>query len=251
DDVILCLDKPAKKSLLESIRKVYAYCNTKDVTNILEVEKDPEYSFHQAWVRRKGFLEAKHDEILTGDIDLFVFPSCLEAINMLGKRNIGLVSLSKLRERKGLIGQLRNFMEKLIRMYAKNLDPNIAGRDYFTGLYALYRPYWLNSESPDSIKKLTNPSITPIEPLNEYSDIGEDTHLRDWMIKKYKCLHLPDTGALVTRLGNEDSKKIQYKTGKKYAHEGKNFFYVLRHALIHIRPHVIVSYLKYRYTRIK
>ena len=184
DDVILCLDKPAKKSLLESIGKVHYYCNTKDVTSILEVEKDPEYSFHQAWVRRRGFLEAKHDEILTGDIDLFVFPPCLKAIDMLGKGNIGLVSLSKIRERKGLIGKLRNYMEKLIRMYATNLGPNIAGRDYFTGLYALYRPYWLNSESLDSIKKLTNPSVTNIEPLVEYSDIGEDTHLRDWMINK-------------------------------------------------------------------
>jgi hypothetical protein len=196
-------------------------------------------------------LEAKYDKILTGDIDLFIFPSCLKAINKLGEKNVGLVSLSKLRERKGLIGRLRNFMEKLIRIYAKKLDPNVAGLDYFTGLYAVYRPYWLNSENLDSIKKLKNPSKARLGPLKEDSNIGEDTHLRDWMIKKYKCLYLPDIGAQVTRLGLEDSKKIQYKTGKKYVHEGKNFFYVLRHALIHIRPHVIVSYLKYRYAKMK
>jgi FkbM family methyltransferase len=251
NDVILCLDKPADKDLLESIRKVYDLCNAKDVTKILEVEKDLDYDFHQAWVRRKGFLEAKHDKILTGDIDLLVYPSCLKAIKKLGKKNVGLVSLSKLRERKGLIGQLRNFMENLIRIYAKKLDPKVAGLDYFTGLYAVYRPYWLNSENLGSIKKLKNPSTAPLRPLKEDSSIGEDTHLRDWMIKKYECLYLSDIGAKVTRLGLEDSKKIQYKTGKKYVYEGKNIFYVLRHALIHGRPHVVVSYLKYRYAKIK
>ena len=57
------------ESLYDKSRQI-----TRDASQlkILEVEKKNDYSFQQAWVRMKGFLEARNDVILTGDIDLYI-----------------------------------------------------------------------------------------------------------------------------------------------------------------------------------
>jgi hypothetical protein len=249
DDLIICTDKPAPDAVSKAVKRVSEVCHATDLTRIVEVERNPEYRFHQAWVRRKGFLSAKHRRILTGDIDLRVHQSCLSAVALVGKDGVGLVSLSKRRCRRGFTGNLRNFMEKLARTYAKAIGLRKAGQAYFTGLYAIDREAWLDSEPLAGIKRLGDPKTAELR-LDSWSGYaGEDTFLRDWMIKKHKVLYLPDIGADDERLGLEDSKFIQFKIGRKYAHDRKNLAWVLRHAMIHIRIHVIAGYMYERFGR--
>ena len=47
-EVILCLDKPAPKNVVEVIRKVARKCKAEKITKIIEVERRPDYKFHQA-----------------------------------------------------------------------------------------------------------------------------------------------------------------------------------------------------------
>lgn len=210
---------------------------------ILEVAQNPAYRFHQAWVRRSGFRAAKYDTILTGDIDLLIYPACLKAIELVGQENVGLVSLSKLRRRQGFVGGLRNLMEHATRTYARVIRKRKAGLVFFTGLYVIDRKAWLDSEPLEGIKGLEDPKTAPLRLDSWGGYAGEDTFLRDWMIKKHRCLYLPDIGAVDTRLGLEDTRFIQLKIGRKFAHEKRSPLRVLLHTIIHVRPYVLVGYM--------
>lgn len=241
DELILCFDKPANKDCVEIAEHVAKVHSTK--LRIVEVENNPEYKFQQAWIRRKGFLTARNDVILTGDIDLRVFSSCLKAVELVGKNDVGLVSLSKYRFRKSLIGRLRALLEKVTRIYGKTLGKQWAGLAYFTGLYAIHRPFWLDSEDVESIKGLENPKTAPLSFTSWGGYVGEDSHLRDFMVTTHRVLYLLDIGAEDLRPGLEDTKQIQCKIGLKFAYEGRSPLHPLRHSLIHLRPFVLGSYI--------
>jgi len=249
DDIMVCTDKPAPEAVKQAVKRVSEACHTADATRIVEVERNPEYRFHQAWVRRKGFLSARHQTILTGDIDLRVYRSCLKAVALVGKDGVGLVSLSKRRCRKGFIGNLRNFMDRLTRTYARAIGRKKAGQAYFTGLYAIDRDAWLDSEPLEGIKQLEDPKTAQLRLDSWGGYAGEDTFLRDWMIKKHRVLYLPDIGADDERLGLEDSKFIQLKIGRKFAYDRKGLLSVLKHGIVHVRIQVIVGYVNERLRR--
>lgn len=241
NEVLLCLDYPADSKLVETIWRVADACHTLSETRIIEVHRDSSYRFHQANVRRTGFREAKHDIILTGDIDLVVFPSCLEALQYVGEDDVGLVSLSKRRRKPSLVGKLRSFIENLARYHASTMSKKDAGKAYFTGLYWLYRPYWLDSESVEALKRLPNPknpSALYFAGFGGY--MGEDTFLRNCMIKKHNVLYLPSVGADDLNAGLEDTSVIQVKIGRKYAFD-HNLANGVRHAVVHVRPYVLLG----------
>lgn len=242
DEMIICLDKPADKSCVDVATRMASEHNVN--LRILEIEKNSDYVMHQAWVRRKGFLEAENDIILTGDIDLYVYPTCLKAIELVGENNVGLVSLSKLRNTHNFSGWLRNKLFNLAVWYAKKVGYTMAGQAYFTGLYCIYRPYWLDSEDEKSIKSMPHPYYAPITMDSWGGYRGEDTHLRDFMIKKHKCLYLPDIGAEDLRPGLEERKEIQTRMGLQFAYEGRSPGRVLMHSIIHLRPYVFLAYVK-------
>ena len=240
DEILLCFDFPAPTASVQEAAKIAAKHHVN--LRILEVSRNAAYNFHQAWVRRSGFRAARNDVILTGDIDLLVYPSCLKAINLVGTGHIGLVSLSKKRRRRGT-ARLRNVMDALARRYALVLGSAKAGQAYFTGLYGLYRPMWLDSEPEDVIKMLYDPkSETAI--LDSWGGYrGEDTFLRDCMLNKHEVRYLPDVGALDCCPSLEDTKPIQMRIGACFAAECRSPLFVFRHSLIHLRPYVLGSYL--------
>lgn len=240
NDIIICTDNPAPKELVNTIMEIVKNDHAEDRVRILHVEKNPDYKFHQAWVRRSGFRAAKHDIILTGDIDLVVYPICQKAVELVGKDGVGLVSLSKIRYRQGFMGQLRYLVERQSKYYAKLLKGKAPA--YFTGLYALYRPYWLDSENEESLKHMINPYYAPLIVDSWGGYKGEDTHLRDWMVKKYKVTYLPDIGAEEFQGGLEERKDLQIKIGAKFAVEGRTPVAVLRHSVASMRPYVFRSY---------
>jgi FkbM family methyltransferase len=241
-EILLGLDQPASQKCVSLAKEI---ASRYDVNlRIIEIERNPEYKMYQAWARRKCFREAEHDIILTGDIDLYVYPACIKAVELVGKGNVGLVSLSKLRNQRSFSGILRNFIHNRVRESRRRKGLLKENRSYFTGLYCIYRPYWLDSEDEVSIKNMLHPYDAPLLVDSWGGYRGEDTHLRDHMIKKYQCVYLADIGAEDLRPGLEERKQIQSKIGMMFAHEGRSPVSVLNHALFNLRFHVYKSYMK-------
>ena len=250
-EVILCLDKPAPRNVVETIRKVARKCNAEKITRIIEVERRPDYKFHQAWVRRKGFLEAKNNIILTTDIDLVINRNVLKAVRMVGKNNIGLVSLSKFEYPNSIQTFLRMMsrgMLKIIHKIAK-----IGTVTGFTGLYCIWKAYWMDSEPEEGIKNLVNPkeklrrgiriSKSDFEAYRDIFPMGEDTYLRDCMEKKHRVVYLSDIGAIVLTNPLESHPDIQYCKGIYFALKGRKLLVSIGRSLIRFEPYYLCGYL--------
>jgi len=247
-EVLLCLDKPAPKKVIGLINKLTSFLGVEDLTRIIEVELNPEYAFHQAWVRRKGFLEAKYDRILTTDIDLVINKNVLKAVEMVGKDNIGLVSLSKRRAITGFRSLYTRIMECFINRLRRyvNLVSGLSSTT-FTGLYAIWRPYWLDSEDA-GIKKLVNPKQllrgenVKLDVKNVYPT-GEDTYLRDCMVLKHSAVYLPDIGATCLTKSLEEHPNVQFWKGFYFAIQGRSMFGALVRTALHLQFPYLVGHV--------
>ncbi len=222
-DVVLCVDSPVGQKLLEAIR---SGSNDDPRVRIIEVPENKEWLFRQALIRRTGFKAAKHDRVLSGDIDIVVNRNCLKAIELVGEGNVGLVSLSK-RRGAGTFGELvRNASKKAIKITKR--------RAFFTGLYALYRPYWLDSEKEEEVRRIPHPhSPGLLKGVAPY--VGEDVILRNYMRKKHKVVYLPDVGGKDLRISLEDRPVVQRKLGERFFMEGRSISYVLPRSIMYAR----------------
>ena len=160
DEVILCTDDPTPKIVSRTVEKIAKAHNMENRTKILPVPRNTEYAYHQAWVRRSGYLAAKNDVILTTDVDLKITRNVLRAIQLVGKDNVGLVSLTKIRPPYDVLTFARLFGTTSLRilyfLLLRHQKERKSGKGLkmtlFTGLYAFYRPYWLDSED-EGVKK--------------------------------------------------------------------------------------------------
>lgn len=249
DELLLCLDKPAPEDMLEIIEKVSRQYKAENIVKVLQVPKG-EWGDQQMKARRTGFLEARNDRILTGDIDLIVNRNVLQTVALVGKNDIGMVSCSKLRLPHNLIGICRLLGEFFLKKCVHHVA-NLAGKSMaatgFTGLYALWRPFWLNAEPLDEAKQYSmvkrkirdGKQLT----LGDFIQTGEDGFLRDHMIKKYKVIYLSDIGATVLSDPLGDQPLIQYTTGIYFAMSGRNWLATLGRTFFRIQPYYLVGYM--------
>ncbi len=199
-DLVLCFDKPAHAKTVETVKAVTKKYNREEQTKIIEVARNPEYLFHQAWVRRSGFREATCDVILTGDIDQSVNQNCLKAVSLVGHNNIGLVSLQKFYMPKNIAQFYRTVVGTSFRLLS-NLS---AGHRFtgFTGLYAFYRPFWIETELEEEAKKIVSSKVWLSKENDTLPDMyvtGEDVFLRDKIATKYNVILLSTIGAVSWR----------------------------------------------------
>ena len=249
-EVIFCFDNPPHKEAYEIAKKI-ADKHKNIPTKFLFVDRNPEFAFHQAWVRRKGFLEAKFDKILTTDIDLVINKNVLKAVKIVGENTIGLASCQKFSYPKSLVGFWRimgqTFLKKLVYpLWHRHREEGLQ-MTTFTGLYALYRPYWLDSED-DGIKRLENPKTVLRkggEPVVGYKVcLGEDTYLRNCMEKKHKVAYLSDIGAvIVTEQELKYHPHVQFERGRYYFERGRSFLGAIVTMVMHFQPHYLKGYL--------
>lgn len=254
-EIILCFDKPAPDDCVALARLIARFYNVH--LRILEVERNSEYSFHQAWVRRKGFLEAKHDRILTGDIDLIVNKNVLKAVKMVGKNNVGLVSCSKFRVPTNLTSLWRCFGHNILRKIiaialTQQFIPPGLRMTTFTGLYAISRPCWRQSED-EGIKTLVNPKqalrgdYTSSNPLGATSCPGEDSYLRDCMVKKFKVVYLHDIGAKDVQNALRNHPSVQFEVGRYNALErNRSLLGAIVHTICYFHPYYLQGFLNGR-----
>lgn len=228
DELILCLDEPKDKKLVQTITNILNKFNFSEKTKIITVSKSLDYSFHQAKVRREGFKQAKHDRILTVDADTVVNNNVLKALYMVGKNNVGFVSCSTSHVKKGPL----NFWRYLTFKIANKVSP-----PKFTGLYSIWRPYWLETEN-EKIKSLPNARTAK----GGFALIGEDAFLHNCMKNKHKCIHLSDFGGYCLQNDCNDLPHVQFETGRFYSKKF-NFFQVLFRSILFLRPQILKGYL--------
>jgi hypothetical protein len=231
-EVIICTDKPTPRKVRQVVQKVAVACDALDITRIVEVERDPEYKYHQAWVRRTGFRKAKYDRILTVDADLVINKKVLKAVELVGKDNIGLVSCSKKYPYKGIQKMWRMITQKIV---------NLVYPIRFTGLYAIWRPYWLDSED-EGIKRLRSPKKIMDGSFEEVV-FGEDVYLHNCLIKKHKGVYLRDVGAVCLTADAQDKPYVQFQSGRYFASRNYNIFQILAKSILYLRFHVMLGWL--------
>lgn len=246
-EIILCLDKPAPTKLKALICHVARNCHARHITRIIEVEKNPEYGYHQAWVRRRGFHEAMFPRILTTDIDIVMNRNVLKALEMVGNENIGLVSLSKFRYPNSIMHFLRlygsSIMSKYVHHFAKAYRGNGLSTTTFTGLYAIWKEYWLDSEPEEELKGLKSSKKSLEWEFHVVRATGEDTFLRDYMEKKHKVVYLPDIGGFVLTDPMEDLPIVQFKKGIYFSLRGRNLLGALTRTFFRLQPHYFLGHL--------
>jgi glycosyltransferase involved in cell wall biosynthesis len=231
-EVVLCFDDPISSKetyqLCQEISEDYRSIPTK----LLLVKRNLDYKYHQAWVRRSGFREAKNDRILTTDADLILNSNVLKAVEMVGKENIGLVSCSKKYPFNGLRKVWLMITQKIV---------NLVYPVRFTGLYAIWRPYWLDSED-EGIKNLRSPK-KHYEANNSKVVFGEDVYLRDCLIKKHRAIYLRDVGADCLTQDAADKPYVQFQSGRYFASKHYNILQMLAKSILYLRFHVILGWL--------
>lgn len=254
-EVIICTDEPVPREVSEAIHKVAAACRALNITRIVEVKRDPEWNFHQAHVRRAGFKEAKYDRLLTVDIDLAINKNVLKAVKLVGKNNIGLVSCEKFHYPRNLADFWRTGTQTFsLKLVHRVLEPFME-ITMFSGLYAFWKPYWLDSEPEEKIKKHINPKqfyrsehIEEIPP--GVNPTGEDVHLKDCMLEKHRCIYLSDIGAVTLREVYEDVPYVEYMKGQYFGRRGRSLLVSVGRAFLRAQPYYLVGYLHSRRRRV-
>jgi hypothetical protein len=226
------MDDPPDGSTVHEAKQISIACGFEDKTKIITVGKNPQHRFHQAWVRREGYRRAKHDRILTTDVDLIINRNVVKAVSLVGNHNIGIVSCNTIHSVGGLLGFWRTAGHLLADRFG--LSPGVKG------LYALWRPYWLDSEDPE-LRHLENPRSH--ETRGSLALIGEDVYLRNSLRAKHRWIHLRDIGAYNMRDDFPDQPHVQFQLGRYYAELGYGLNSVLLRAIAFARPYLILGFL--------
>jgi hypothetical protein len=246
NEVLICTDKPVLKRVKNAVNRIAKLHRAEHITKIVEVERDPEWYYHQAHVRRAGFHEAKYDKILTGDIDLLINKKVHKALNIVGRNNVGLASLSKFSKPKDFQNLWSFIITTLIHNMYKILGSN-KGLPGFSGLYAIWRPYWLKSETEEEVKRLLNPKqlyTGEIRNLKNASAVtGEDSFLRDCIKKKYKVRYFDDIGAIDLGVAPISRPHLMFRRGQNAAKQGGSLIVCIGRSLLRVQPFYLKGFL--------
>jgi hypothetical protein len=234
-ELIVCTDKPAPQDCVNIVKSVaLLYPNTQ--TRIIEVERNPEFRFHQAWVRREGFRAAANDRILTVDVDLIINTNVLKALAMVGRDNVGGASCLTFHSVGGLLGLWRATSEQLLRWLIQSTDS--------TGLYCIWRPYWLDSED-ERIKELEN-----VRNANgPLVLVGEDNFLLHCMAAKHRVVCLSDIGAYCMTPYSIDLNRSQFEQGRYKQFRGTKFHRLLIQSILTARMKQVQGYIYQKHSK--
>jgi SAM-dependent methyltransferase len=165
---------------------------------------------------------------------MIVNRNVLKAVSLVGKDDVGLVSCMTLHSTRGVFGLWRAVVHRI----AGHL-----GRPALKGLYAIWRPYWIDSED-DGIKRLADLRGTGVK--GSQALIGEDVYLHNCMRVKHRCIHLADIGAHSLREDWTDRPDVQFEIGRYYAEKRYAFGKVLLRSIGLARFHYLRGYVYQR-----
>jgi len=248
-ELIICLDKPPCAGVRDKVEEVVKKYHFSEKTRILEIDNSG-WNYKMAKVRRIGFINAKCDVLFTGDIDCMVNKNCLKAIEMVGRDNVGIVSVTRFYLPHGLIDVYRLVGWAVIKKYVHGIRRLIGRKTAsqpFSGTYALYKPYWLDSEPLAKIKahKSVKQLLRRGEKISSSSigGVGEDSHLRDYMLTKHKVVCLEDIGAFVTSDPYENLPAMQFSKGVYFSRNGRSLVISIARAVLRCQPYYLIGAL--------
>ena len=218
DEVVLVMEDVEKS--IKVARDIANYCAYLERTRICILREDvPDWTFRQAYARRKGYSLAHNDVILTVDADIIIDPRIKKYFELIGKSNIKLVSFSKI----PYPLTFKGMMDRLVHMIYKHPS--------FSGLYVFSKKAWEETEDIEDLKKIPR---------------GEDTHLHADLIKKYSDLFISDLRNVVLR--PKESSKYQYLMGRnRWKMRRTKLWRMILSTLLYFRPWIMIGYLKARY----
>ena len=199
-EVLVALDAPADPGAVARITETFDSHGYRDRMTIVDIARNSAYKDHQAWVRRQGYRAAKHDVILTADVDVQLYPKALTLVEMVGKDNIGLASGAKKdAPRRNWMVAYRRIMGGLLALIGRVVlrQPRRIPQT-FGGLYAVFRPYWLETEDEESLKNILS---------------SEDNHLYQYMRQRYQCVYVEDFCAMRLRKITTTTRQQDYYHG--------------------------------------
>jgi hypothetical protein len=174
----------------------------------------------------------------------------LKAIELVGEKDVGLCSCSKMYLPRNLMGFIRRiiilFISKFIHPIWKKPTSTELSQGNFSGFYALFRPYWKDSED-DGIKKLHNPK-QEIRLDLDYTHkrkmcMGEDSYLKNCMRKKHRVLYLREIGCISIGKQLMYNSSVQFERGRNYYHRGWSLIEIILKSIIYLQPHQLRGYL--------
>lgn len=231
NEIVLCLDEPASTRIVRCAIGICKQFRFKDL-NIVEVQRSSDWNFHQAKVHHVGYLNSKHDRMLAYDIDTVLFPRVLRGLEYVGKDNVAAVSFGKFLRADSFPSYVRTLYYHTRRMF-------IPG---FTGIYWLYRPYYLELMPEELIKTIHN---------------GYDALLVNQLFKQreYRLVKLRDVGCYCLTHQNEDLPWRQFQDGVWYGAnrafisldgtvriKKKSWIGVCLKTFLLARPHILKGY---------
>jgi glycosyltransferase involved in cell wall biosynthesis len=221
DDILLCVDDQVQPSLIGDT------VNGDPRVRYVFVGVSP-WKFRQAYVRRQGFKSAKHDVILTGDADVVPNLNVLRAVELAGEDGVGVVNVQM--DMKGK--HWRNFWRGVVR--------HLNHTAFHTGLYALYRPYWIETEDEESASVVPDPRTSNLAMVEYHGRtnngiLGEDVMVFEAMLDRYKTTSLPIVGGTEVREESNMKSSVQMKLAIRYIQSGRRMRSVLLAALLYGR----------------
>lgn len=247
-EVVLSIDDPPEdERIMPKIQSIIKNFHAEEITRILKIKVGGEgWNDQQMKARHIGFLKTKYKRILTGDIDLIINKNVLKTVKLVGKNNVGLVSCTKLRVPHDFLSLYRLFGDTFLKTVVHRFKKRF-GVTGFEGLYAVWKPFWLEVEPPEKAKKFVKlkSKVRDGKPINmtDFYGAGDDTFLRDLMIKKHKCIYLKDVGGLVSTDFWEERPIIQYSKGVHFAGQGRKLLVSLGRAILRAQPYYLCGYL--------
>lgn len=189
DEIIIGVDKPLSSKLYKRIIDLTA--NIFSNWRIIEVERSPEWKFQLAKVVWECYTQAKHDTILSFDVDSVLRKEVLLGLDDIGADHVAVLSFTKKI-------RIKNIRE-LIRYIFYRI--RVMQNDYvFSGVYWVNRPYFFDTIPKEKYMKIIN---------------GVDTILCNEVLeqKKYKIITRKEIGISALDIQNEDLEWRQFQTG--------------------------------------
>jgi hypothetical protein len=158
---------------------------------------------------------------------------------MIGKGDIGLASCLRVPAPTNPTQLLRAYSF----LFKQKLFPPI-----FSGLYAMWRPYWRETEDA-GIHDLENPGRVPNSLAGE-GIVGEDTYLFICMRRRYRCRLLKEIGAISLTRNVEDLPLEQFSWGRYLAGKNTAGVAVFIASILFAYPYLLMGYRYQKQTRL-
>lgn len=218
DEVILLLDRCTDNSITVACSTYLKHRKENTQLRVIEVNEPCDWKFRLAYLFRKGYGLASNNIILVTAADIILDKKILEALVLLQKEDVALVSLGCVDYPSTYRSLISSFLHKVM------LTPR------FYGPYFFKRNKWLETEDQNSVSHI---------------EIAEDAHLWLSLLTKY---HMAVLSCRCYHLREKESVKRNYAKGRDYwrvAH--RPLWFALATAIIMLRPSLFIGYLRARH----